>query len=59
MFLIDRAKSTAVSMFPFVSWLVFCLPVGAQNPARSLRGYVQDSSGARLAHESRSEGRNR
>jgi Carboxypeptidase regulatory-like domain/TonB dependent receptor len=50
MFLIDRAKPTVVSIFGFLGWLAFSLAVNAQNPAGSLRGYVQDSSGARLAH---------
>ena len=40
----------ARSLLLFVGWLTLCLAANAQNPAGSLRGYVQDSSGARLAH---------
>lgn len=50
MFLVPQVKSTAVSIFLCVGWLVLSLAVNAQNPAGSLRGYVQDSSGALLAH---------
>jgi Carboxypeptidase regulatory-like domain/TonB dependent receptor len=46
MYQIHRAKSILL----FVGWLTFCLATNAQNPAGSLRGYVQDASGARLAH---------
>jgi len=34
----------------FGGWLAFALAANAQNPAGSLRGYVQDSSGAGLPH---------
>jgi Carboxypeptidase regulatory-like domain/TonB dependent receptor len=46
MYQIHRARSILL----FVGWLTFCLATNAQNPAGSLRGYVQDASGARLAH---------
>jgi hypothetical protein len=49
MYRIHRAKSTAVSSLFFVGWLTLSLATNAQNPAGSLRGYVQDASGARLA----------
>ena len=42
---------TARGRFMFyVGWLAFALAANAQNPAGCLRGYVQDSNGARLAH---------
>ena len=50
MYLKHRTRSAAVSIFLFLGWLGFSMAVRAQNPAGSLRGYVQDSSGARLAH---------
>jgi hypothetical protein len=46
MYQIHRARSILL----FVGSLTFCLVTNAQNPAGSLRGYVQDASGARLAH---------
>ena len=46
----QRARPTAVSSFLLVGWLTLSLAAIAQNPTASLRGYVQDSSGARLAH---------
>jgi Carboxypeptidase regulatory-like domain len=47
--LMDRIHR-ARSILLFAGWLTLGLATNAQNPAGSLRGYVQDLTGARLAH---------